>query len=326
MKNILQITSFLILSMALLIGCSAHSEPISQTGFYFDTVITLTVYDPKDVSFLEDGLRMCETYENMLSKTMEGSDVWNINHAKGLPVTVSPETALLLETALQYSVMTDGAIDPTIAPLLDLWDFHSDTPKVPSESYLTDALSHIDYKEIIISQNEITLKDPDAMIDLGFIAKGFIADRLKEFLQANHVENALINLGGNIVTIGSKPDGTDYTIGIQRPFSPQGTYLTSVSVSDYSVVSSGVYERYFKENDILYHHILDPKTGYPVTNNLWGVTILAPTSMEADALSTTSFVLGLEKGLALINSLDDVEALFITSDLKLHYSDHFPVK
>ena len=157
-------------------------------------------------------------------------------------------------------------------------------------------------------------------MDLGFIAKGFIADRLKESLLEKGVESALINLGGNILAVGSKPDGSPFEIGVRKPFDTQNTALTTLSLSDRSLVSSGVYERYFEKDGKRYHHLLDPFTGYPVENGLLGVTILSSSSMEGDALSTTAFVLGPEEGMALIESLPDTEAVFITEDYKLHYS------
>ena len=161
------------------------------------------------------------------------------------------------------------------------------------------------------------------MLDLGAIAKGYIADKLKEYLVENGVEHALINLGGNILIIGDKPDGSKYNIGIQKPFDQTGQPITSVKVSDTSLVTTGIYERCFEKDDTLYHHILDPATGYPCQNNLYSVTIVTKSSVMADALSTTCFLLGLKDGMELINSLEGVEALFITDDYELHYSDNF---
>ena len=205
-------------------------------------------------------------------------------------------------------------------PLSELWDFHSENACLPGQATITEALTHVDYHNLIIEGNTVTLRDPESAVSLGFIAKGYIADQMKAYLLSCHVENAIINLGGNLLAVGSRPDSTPFQFGVQKPFDTQGTPITVLSVVDRSAVSSGVYERYFYQEDILYHHILNPATGYPVQNNLLGVTILSDSSMTGDALSTTCFVLGLEEGMRLVESLEGVEAIFITDDYALHYS------
>ena len=164
------------------------------------------------------------------------------------------------------------------------------------------------------------MKDPKCRIDLGGIAKGYIADRLKEYLEKEGIEHATINLGGNVLTIGTKPDGSDYKIGIQKPFAADGEVLEVLSVHDRSVVSSGDYERYFEKDGVIYHHILDPQSGWPVQNDLDQVTILSDSSADGDALSTTCYVLGLEKGMKLIQEMDDVEAIFVTKEGEIYRS------
>lgn len=323
-KYLTGFTIFLSL-ISVLTGCSAVKEPLSESGFYLNTVITITLYDSQDTALLEGAFALCEAYENQLSRTIPGSDVWNINHSNGAPTAVSEDTADLIRTALEYCSLTDGAIDITVAPLSDLWDFSSKgQKKVPSDDAIKRLLPDINYKNINIDGSLVTLNDKNAAIDLGFIAKGYIADKIKEYLVANNVKSAIVNLGGNVITIGGKPDHSDFNIGIQKPFEDRNSIITSVPSTDSSVVSSGVYERYFIESDILYHHILNPKTGYPYENNLLGVTILSKTSLQGDALSTTCFVMGLEDGMALIERLPDVEAIFITDDYQLHYSSTLP--
>ena len=315
---------FLLLVLLLLLsGCSTVSEPITKTGFYFDTVIQVTIYDAGKKSCLDDCMKIAEKYENMLSPTIEGSDIWNINHSNGEPVTVSAETAELLNTALFYCEMSGGRIDLTMETVSNLWDFHADnetSTRIPDKDMLAAALSHVDYHNLLIENDTVTLLDPDSVISLGFIAKGYIADKIKEYLLSQNVKNAIINLGGNLLAVGTRPDGTPFQFGIQMPFDEQGSTITTLSVSDKSTVSSGVYERYFYQDNILYHHILDTASGYPVQNHLLGVTILSDSSTMGDALSTTCFVLGLDDGMELIESLEDVEAIFITDDYALHYS------
>lgn len=183
---------------------------------------------------------------------------------------------------------------------------------------LHEALSHVGYEKVTIKEDTVSFSDPLTEIDLGFIAKGYIADRMKDYLVSQGVSSATINLGGNVLTIGSRPDGTPFRIGIQKPFAPTGTPALTLPITDLSVVSSGVYERYFELDGTLYHHILDTKTGYPIQNNLFEVTIISPSSMDGDALSTTCFLLGLEEGIALIESRENTEAVFLTSDGNIH--------
>lgn len=325
--------SLIICSMlfVILAGCtSGKTMPISQTGFYFDTVITITLYDSSDETLLDSCFELADYYEQIFSKTVAGSDVYCINNSNGMPTEVSHETIRLLSVALQYSELTNGIVDPTIGGVSALWDFHkqdsgcdsdadSDTLQTPPDSSLiTNALSHVDYTNIKIEDNTVTLTDPYTNIDLGFIAKGYIADRIKDFLISEGISSAIINLGGNVLTIGSKPDSSAFNIGIQEPFAETGTAITVVPSTDCSVVTSGIYERYFNYDNKLYHHILNTETGYPVETDLFGVTIISDNSVDGDALSTACLALGYKPALELIDSLEGVEALFITSDGEIH--------
>lgn len=326
LKTILFATLSLLLS-----GCANKNQPISQTGFYFDTIIQVTIYDSRKTDCLDGCMELAKEYEKMLSPSVEGSDIWNINHSNGSPVTVSDETIMLFKTALSYCDMTEGRIDITIEPANRLWNFHADNSasdiadspepaQIPSQEDLAEAVSHVNYHNLIIEGNTVTLRDPESAVSLGFIAKGYIADKMKEYLVSQNITSAIINLGGNLLAVGSKPDGSPFQFGLQNPFDEHGSVIAVLPVTDISAVSSGVYERYFYKNDVLYHHILNPKDGYPVQNDLLGVTILSESSVTGDALSTTCFVLGLEEGMELIESLENIEAVFITEDYRLHYS------
>ena len=257
----------------------------------------------------------------MFSTTNTDSELYKLNHASGQPFTVSSETASLIQEGIHYSELSGGAFDLTIEPVSALWDFKAAKPTVPSADAIAQAVSHVDYTKVDIQDNTVTLEDPEAGIDLGAIAKGYIADQVKTYLKKQGVKHAIINLGGNVDVIGTKPDGSKYNIGIQKPFDESGEAITSVQLKDQTVVTSGIYERYFKKNGKLYHHILDPRTGYPCENNLYSVSIITDSSTEADALSTTCFLLGYEKGMELIQSMDGVEAIFITDDGKVHRTD-----
>lgn len=308
--------------MVLVSGCTTppESESLTMSGMYFDTIVQIEAWGATD-DIMEHCKELCEYYEGLFSATIDTSEVSEINQAEGKPVTVSPETAELISKGVEYGRLSNGRFDVTIAPASSLWNFTDNTENtIPDPEKLDEAVSHIDYSCIQIEGNTVTLTDPEARIDLGGIAKGYIADRLKEYLISEGIEHALIDLGGNMLTLGGRYDGTAFRIGIQRPFAETGTVMAAVSVRDKSVVSSGDYERYFEKDGVVYHHILDPDTGYPVQNDLDQVTIISDESVDGDALSTTCFTLGLEEGMKLIRSLDGVEAVFVTKDGKLHTS------
>ena len=301
-------------------GCAKTSEPITKTGFYFDTVITLTIYDSSKESLLDDCFSLAEHYEKLFSATIDSSDVSRINQAKGVPVTVDDETIDLIQKGLSYCKLSEGGFDLTIGKVSTLWNFSENDGTLPDANQLAAAVSTVNYENIVIENNEVRLANPEAAIDLGGIAKGYIADRMKEYLNQNGITEGTINLGGNVLCIGPKEDSSPYRIGIQKPFDDQGAAAAVVEVTDETVVSSGIYERYITVDDKLYHHILNPSTGYPYENNLLGVTIICQDSVDGDGLSTTCFSLGLEKGMELIERLPDTEGIFITEDYKFHCS------
>ena len=294
--------------------------PKSVTGFYYDTIISVTIYDSSSDQILSQCMDLANHYEKLLSPNIEGSDIWNINHNPNSYVTVSEDTLSLISTALSYARLSDGLVDPTVGSLSQLWNFGSDNAAViPDQNEIKTALSHINYESVHIKENQVMLSDPSACMELGFIAKGFIADKIKEFLLSKGVTSAIINLGGNVLTVGSKPDGTPFSIGIQKPFEKNGVPALTLSINDASVVSSGSYERYFKQDNILYHHILSTQTGYPVDSGLSQVTIISTSSVTGDALSTLCFILGYEKAVSLLESYPDVQAVFIAEDGQISY-------
>ena len=329
-KNRINTLVLTVLVIICISGCRRNAEPVTETGFYLDTVVQITLYDTDSrdscIQNIQECFELIHQYECLFSATVEDSDIWKINHSSGSPVSVSDDTISLLSTAIYYSELSKGKVDLTVLPLSELWDFGSEgNSHIPNDDAIQEAVSHIDYHTVRIDGNTVMLLDSDAAIDLGFIAKGYIADRLKEYLLEQGVKNACINLGGNLITIGTKPNGQPYRIGIQKPFGEGGEIITAIDVTDYSVVSSGIYERYFYEDGVLYHHLLDIATGYPAVNNIAGVTILAPSSVDADALSTTCFFLGIDAGMELIKSIENTEVLFITMDGNLISSDGFPL-
>lgn len=306
-------------------------EPVSRESFYFDTICMITVYGMEEESgmaadawedsaggAIADAFSLCREYEQLLSKTVEGSDVWNINHAEGQPVACDARTAELIRKGVEYGDLSGGVFDITIGKAEDLWDFHSDHPSVPGEEALADAVSHVDYTKIRIDGDAgtVQLTDPEAEIDLGGIAKGYIADAVSVRLKKDGVTSAVISLGGNIACIGEKAENTPFRIGIETPYSDRTEIVGSAEGADATLVTSGVYERYFTSDGKEYHHILDPETGYPVETDVLGVTVEGAlgTSRDCDALSTICLALGSEKGRELIEGLEGYEAVFILRD------------
>lgn len=308
----------LLLWLPVFSGCTLPKEttPISRSGFYFDTVITITVYEEQDAKALDTCFALADRYEHLFSTELPDSDVARVNAANQEWVTVDPETVSLVNTALFYAKLSDGVFDPTIGAVSSLWDFQAEEPQLPDPSAIKEALSTVDYRDVQVDETASALRllRAGAAIDLGGIAKGYIADHMKEALIEEGVTTAIINLGGNVLVLGEKPDGTPYRVGIQYPFQPEGTAIETLDVMDRSLVSSGCYERYMTIDGVRYHHILDTETGWPVENDLLGVTILSEYSVDGDALSTICYAVGLKDGLALIESLPDTEAVFIKKD------------
>lgn len=312
------------ISTTWLTGCKAASRgPISRSSFLLNTFVTVTLYSGGDEEVLDGAMDLCAWYEGLLSKTIETSEVYQMNHRKPgeREFTVSEETAEVLKKGLYYSALSEGVFDITIEPLSSLWDFTAEDPVVPSEEEIQEALPRVGYENVSVSGNQVVFANDETTIDLGAIAKGYIADRIKDYLKEEKVESAVINLGGNVLCLGERPDGTPFQIGLQKPFASHTETVGVAGVRDLSVVSSGVYERHFIKDGVNYHHILDPSTGYPYENGLVQVTILSPQSVDGDGLSTTAFALGLEKGTELLESMEDVYGIFITEDGELHFTE-----
>lgn len=302
-------------------------EPITATAFKLNTVVKVTIYDSQDEKILQDALALCDKYEKIFSRTRTDSEIYLLNDGK-LPqedgyYILSEECAELIGKGLYYSELSGGAFDITIEPLSSLWDFTSGEKQIPDPQTLVEAQKHVGYEKVELKGNKIWFQEDGMGLELGAIAKGYIADKIKEFLISEGIESAVIDLGGNVLCIGTRPDGEAFRVGIQKPFADRNETVATAGIRDRSVVSSGIYERYFEKDGKLYHHILNPKSGYPYENGLTAVTILSDESVDGDGLSTVCFALGLEKGLELINSLPDTQAVFITEDGELHYSEHF---
>ncbi len=320
-----KLAAFISAASLILCGCSGITakKDLTYTDTLFDTVISVQILDPVDESVIKGCEKLCKEYDAKFSKTNEDSEISRINKAKGKFVEVSDDTVTLLQKGIYYGELSGGLFDITIGSVSNLWDFHAEKPSVPSKQKIKSAKRHVNYQSIMIVDNKVKLTDRKASLDVGAIAKGYIADRLKDYLKKRGVKHAIINLGGNVLALGTKTDGSKYNIGIQRPFDENGEPITSVKIADQSVVTTGTYQRYFEKKGKFYHHILSPNTGYPCENSLSSVTIITDSSLTADAMSTTCFLLGYEEGMKLVNLLDNVDAVFITDDNEIHYSDNF---
>ncbi|MDR2903915.1 MAG: FAD:protein FMN transferase [Clostridiales bacterium] len=299
----------------LFCACAKTETPVSKNALMLDTVITISVYSDDAQRILSEAVALCERYEALFSKTVPGSDIYRLNHAENQFIDVDDDTLLLLQKSIAYSALSGGAFDTTIGAAIDLWEFDAEkeNPALPPPEALEKAVASAGYQQIEFDGSAVRLSKPGAAIDLGAIAKGFIADKIADYLKTEDIRGATIDLGGNMLTVGERPDGSPWVIGLREPFSETGATLLLLDLAEKSVVSSGIYERYFKIGDKLYHHILDTRTGYPLETDLVSVTIISDRSVDGDALSTTAFSLGLEKGLAFIESIPDTEALFITN-------------
>lgn len=336
LKKLLSTAMILIMTVCIIIpqtGCASKrqdSESISsysKESYYFDTICKITIYgmsEKKADAIIDKAFSRCNYYESVLSKTKENSDVWNINHAKGSPVKVHAITTELLKKGIKYGDESNGAFDITIGKAEDLYDWHADKHTLPTQAQLQNAVKYVDYKQIHIQGDTVTMGTTEGEVDLGGIAKGWIADHIASYIKKLGAKSALISLGGNIVCLGSK-GGQPFTIGIEKPFSDMGEIIGSSEVKNKTLVTSGIYERYFRKNGKLYHHILQADTATPADTDISGVTIIAERghSADCDALATTCLLLGRKKAIKLIEKKKGYECLVITRDEKIYKTSGF---
>ena len=338
LKRLSHISSliFLLLLVVLLIGCTPLAknaaetqeiEPVTKTAFLMGTIVKITIYDEvKEVEpiFKKVFDRISEIEDKMtINKGTEKSEIIQLNNEAGNGYSkLSQDTFYVLEKGKYYSELSNGKYDITIGPLVKLWNIGTDEARLPEEIEINNTLPLVNFKNLILDKENLSAKlnIPGMIVDLGSIAKGYAADEAANILEEAGIEHAIINLGGNILTLNTKPDATYWRLGLQDPLEPRGDYMGVVMLNDQALVSSGTYERYFELNGKRYHHILNPKTGYPEENSILSVSIITKDSIDADGLSTAIFLLGLEEGMQMIEDLPSTEAIFITSDKKVYYS------
>ncbi len=314
-----------ILLVALLASCAKkQAEPQSESFFMLGTVCKVTIYDnPTSEAFSASFARLKEI-EDKMSLRNQKSEVSQINRQAGKKaVMVSEDTFAVIRKALEIAKLSSGAFDPTVGPLVQAWDIGGDSPRKPPQEEIDSLLPLIGYDRVLIDEasSSVFLKDEGMILDLGGIAKGYAADEVARILREHGIGHAIVNLGGNVLTLGNKTDGKPWKIGVQDPEALRGEYVMILSLVDQTLVTSGPYERFLELDGEVYHHILNTKTGYPVKSDYTSVSIITRNSLLADALSTSLYALGYEDGMALINTLEDVEAIFMTKEKKILLSE-----
>ena len=323
-----QFLAVLLLLLTALSGCGRtdlEAQEAENSFFAMNTYMTFTAYGEQAEDALADARARVEEVEALWSVTDEGSEIYRANHSGGEPVNVSEETAELVSFALEMAEKTDGALEPTIYPVLRAWGFTTDTKQVPSQEEIDALLEDVGHEKITLDGTLLTV--PEGMeLDLGAVGKGYAGDLAAEAVRARGIECAILSLGGNIQAVGSRPDGTDWRVGLRSPWE-DGT-LGVLRVSDQAVVTSGGYENYFEDKDgNVYWHILDPETGYPAKSGLLSVTIICPQGRMGDALSTALFVMGPQKAEEYWRENGDFEMILVTEEGEIliteGVADHF---
>lgn len=324
-KRLLKIlTASMVIALIIITqaGCG-NKEPVTgSTEQYLDTRCEITIYDmpeKKAQAIITDAFQEVAKYEKLFSKTVRGSDVDRINQAAGKEVKVDDDTAKAIQAGIEAGEYSGGNFDITVGRITELWDFKSENPQLPSKEQLDSAVATVGYENIAVKGNRVSISNPEAELDLGGIAKGYVADRLTEYLEGEGVESAIINLGGNVVAIGSKDDGQKFVIGVERPYTDRTEIIGSIAAEDMTLVTAGIYERKFEKDGVTYHHILNPETGYPSDSDIESVTITAAKGNSAfcDGLSTSCLMAGVEGATKLVEAMQkkypekQIEALFI---------------
>ncbi|MBS4217420.1 FAD:protein FMN transferase [Bacillus sp. FJAT-49711] len=300
---------------------SVLTSPYKETEFLMGTVVTVRIYDDGKKATLDPVFKRIKRLADQITVNEQGSEIDDINKNAGIKaVSVSEDIFKLIEAGKKYSEKANGSFDISVGPLTSLWHIGFPDAKKPDKEEIESTLPLISYKEIELNKEDQTifLKEKGMQLDLGAIAKGFITDEVVKVLKEHDVGTAIVDLGGNIYVMGKNPTGKDWTVGIQDPFSPRGEIVGKVSESNKSIVTSGIYERFIEVDGIKYHHLLNPKDGYPFNNDVAGVSIISDQSIDGDALSTVVFSKGIKDGMKFIEEIKGVEAIFISTDKKIY--------
>ena len=326
MKKHSLLLSLVLSSMVIFTGCSATKtgadlEKAEKEVFSMDTYMTLTAYGENAQTAVDLAEERIDKINALLSTGIESSEVYLINKNNGGVLT--EDASYLLGRSLQLNEMTDGLYDITIYPLMELWGFTDKNFKVPSDEEINALLPLVNSKNILYDTetSELFFDKEGMKIDFGAIAKGYTSSEIMRIYKEQNVECGIVNLGGNVQTFGHKPDGSDWKIGIQNP-DKEKDFLGVLETSDKAVISSGDYERFFMEDGIRYHHILDPRTGKPADSGLRTVTIVCDDGTLADGLSTSLFIMGKEKAVEFWRQhADEFDMILFTKDEELFISE-----
>jgi len=306
----------ILISLFYLLFLSCAQQETSRIDFALGTVCSVTLFEEGQKNIYDEIFARIREIENLMSVNIADSDVSRINAAAGIePVQVQEDTYKVIERSVYFAELSGGALDPTVGPLVSLWDI-SGKPRVPTNEEIKSVLPLINWRnvEMYARLNSVYLTQKGMALDLGSIAKGYAADEAAKIIKSHNIKRAKIDLGGNIIMIGAKHDNTPWKVGIQDPGENKGSVIGILQIPEKTVVTSGVYERNFLKDGEFYHHLLSVTDGHPVNNGLLSVTIIADISMDADALSTAVFVLGYEKGLSLLENYKEAQAVFVFND------------
>lgn len=308
-------------------------DPVTRDVFAMDTYMSVTAYGEAAGDAIDQAVSEIERLDDLLSTGDEGSEISALNRQGG--GEVSEDTAYLLERSLELWESTDGKFEIGIFPLMRAWGFTGGDYAVPPEESLKRALALADSSKIVLdSEGAFVSFEKEGMeIDLGGIAKGYTSGKIMDIFRANGVSSAMVSLGGNVQVLGKKPDGSSWRVAIQSPSGGE-EYLGVLETEDRAVITSGGYERYFEEDGVTYHHIIDPSTGYPADSGLASVTIVSPDGTLADGLSTSLFIMGMEGAQAFWRQhneefeailLDDEGGLYVTEGIASQFTGNTKV-
>ena len=313
----------ILLCTLLLAGCgqqsvSADAEPQSIDLFAMDTTMTLTAYGDHAEDALAGAKSEIERLDALFSISSESGDIYALN--RDHKADFQEDSLALLNRALEVSASTDGIFDCTIEPVMEAWGFTTQNYRVPGENALNELLSHVDYRQVQVDGNTVSIPD-DVQIDLGGIAKGFTSDHMMQVFADSGVTSGIISLGGNVQALGLKPDGSRWRVAVQDPKNSEDNFAV-IEIEDEAVITSGGYQRYFEQDGTTYHHIIDPRTGYPADSGIISSTIISHDGTLADGLSTSLFIMGVDDALDYWRAhSDEFDAILMDENGTVYVTD-----
>lgn len=313
----------------IMVGCGMDkptSQPMSQTTFKLGTVVSITIYDSEDEAVFETLFERMQLIEDKMSRTISTSEVSRINdysqnHNLEDILEIDPEVYEVIRTAVEFGEMSDGRFDITLAPVVALWGIGTEQEGIPDRDLIEKALLTVGPDKLMVLENNRIALAKGTTIDLGGIAKGYAADEIEHALKDMGINKAIINLGGNVKVMGKKEENMPFKIGIQDPLAERNDYLGILSAEDKTIVTSGDYEKYFEVDGMRYHHIFDPTTGYPYNTDVASVTVIGDKSIIADVMSTILYLMDVDEGLELVNSIEGIDCIYITRDQSVYLSN-----